>query len=169
MQARPKPRTGQSKAHRKAKEKKEKRYSGNATQTKHKAGQTKYKAKTNWPPGGGVELMDMRSKLGEWLTGDSLHALGDRYDGVVERVEDQQIRNKFTTKLAAQTVMVFQDGKQLVLNRKMIQILIGRWGATSEDWIGQQLAVACRPSERRDAKTGAPMWERYLPDEDGVE
>ena len=40
----------------------------------------------------------MTKKLGVWLTGAAIHALGDRYDGRIATVKEQPIRNKWTSR-----------------------------------------------------------------------
>lgn len=36
--------------------------------------------------------------LGVWLTGETVHAMGNRYDGEIANVTEQMVRNRFTTK-----------------------------------------------------------------------
>ena len=57
--------------------------------------------------------MDMSKRLGRWLSGATLHARGDRYKGVIASVEDQPLRNPFTTKTTREPVIVFADGMKV--------------------------------------------------------
>ena len=113
--------------------------------------------------------MDMSKRLGPWLNGATLHALGDWYEGVILSVEDQSIRNPFTTKTTREPVIVFADGMKAVPTIPMRHELIERFGPETGDWIGQTLVVACRPVERLDAKTGrtSVKYEKYLPPANG--
>jgi hypothetical protein len=63
--------------------------------------------------------MDMRKKLGVWLTGVTLHAMGDAYEGTIAAVEDREIFDRFKREAAVETVIRFSDGKLLVVNRRM--------------------------------------------------
>jgi hypothetical protein len=67
----------------------------------------------------GARTMDMRKKLGVWLTGVTLHAMGDAYEGTIAAVEDREIFDRFKREAAVETVIRFSDGKLLVVNRRM--------------------------------------------------
>lgn len=109
--------------------------------------------------------MDMRKKLGKSLSGQTLHAMGDRYEGIIAAVEDKALRNRFTTRTEIEPVIEFEDGMQIVLNRGMRYELIERFGPESDDWIGKPLVVSCRRVERTDSKTGELIvaWQKFLP------
>ena len=100
----------------------------------------------------------MTKKLGVWLTGAAIHALGDRYDGRVADVREQPIRNKWTMQTSVEAVLVFDDGKQLVLSHGMLVELMGRFGSESDDWVGHSISLGTRPAERK----GKVVWERFL-------
>ena len=108
--------------------------------------------------------MDMRKKLGVWLSGGAIHAMGDRYEGTIAHVVEHEVRNKWTTKTTVESVIVFDDGKQLVLTRPMKFELIDRFGHESDDWIGERIVLGCRRVDRTDPKTGNSevRFEKYL-------
>jgi len=108
--------------------------------------------------------MDMRNTLGVWLTGAVVHALGDRYTGTIVEVVRQEVRNRWTKRTALECVVVFTDGKQLVLNRGMQLALIERFGHESDEWVGRRIALTCRRLEHIDAKTGKLLvtWRKIL-------
>lgn len=114
--------------------------------------------------------MDMRTKLGIWLTGETVHAMGDRYEGVIAEVAEQMVRNRFTTKTGPVLVVVFTDCKQLVLNRTMQFELMERFGHNSDHWLGETIVVGCRRVERADSKTGQPIvsWQKFLQGDAGL-
>jgi hypothetical protein len=105
----------------------------------------------------------MTRKMGPWLTGAAVHAMGDRYDGIIAAVEEQEVRNRWTTRTSLEDVVVFGDGKRLVLSHGMRLELIARFGSESNDWLGQPISLGTRAAERK----GQVSWERFLypPDE----
>jgi hypothetical protein len=107
--------------------------------------------------------MDMRMKLGPWLTGGVVNAMGGRYQGTIGAVEDREVRNKWTTKTTLEPVVLFEDGKQLVLSPRTQLELIKRFGYESDTWTGKQIVIGCRAVKRTD-KNGQALvtWEKFL-------
>jgi hypothetical protein len=100
----------------------------------------------------------MTKKLGVWLSGGAIHAMGDRYDGTIAAVEEQPVRNKWKMQTSMEDVLIFEDGKQLVVSHSMRLELIARFGSESDDWIGQSISLATQRAERK----GQVIWERVL-------
>ena len=106
----------------------------------------------------------MRRKLGPWLTGAVVHAMGDRYEGEIACVVEQEVFNRWKSKTTLEDVIVFTDGMQLPVGRAMNFKLMDRFGYESTDWVGKRIVIVSRPIERTDAKTGeiSVSWERVL-------
>jgi len=77
---------------------------------------------------------------------------------VIAAVEEQPIRNKWKMETSLEDVLVFDDGKQLVLSHSTRLELIGRFGSESDDWIGKSISLGTRAAERK----GRVIWERFL-------
>jgi hypothetical protein len=108
--------------------------------------------------------MDMRTRLGPWLTGTALHALGGSYRGTIASVIEQEIFNRWTRQRTRELVIVFTDGKKVVLNRGMQLELIDRFGYESDNWIGCPIELISQPVERVDRRTGEAhvSWQKLL-------
>lgn len=108
--------------------------------------------------------MDMREKLGIWLTGSVVHALGGRYTGTIAKVIEQTVHNKWKGATTLEAVIVFEDGKQLVLNRGSQFELMERFGYETDRWVGARISVGSRSVERSDKKTGEVIttWQKFL-------
>lgn len=104
--------------------------------------------------------MDMRKHLRRWLNGPELRKLGDRYEGRIDRVTEEQVRNRFTGQKQIEPVIHFDDGYRLVPNYGMRVRLIEFWGDDTEDWIGHRLQVLHEPVT--DKKTGKTRWQKQV-------
>ena len=98
--------------------------------------------------------MDMRHHLKRWLNDAELRRLGDRYQGRIERVVEEPIRNRFTGNKQYEPVIYFEDGVRMIPNVGQRRALIEFFGPDTEGWIGYELVVFRASSERTDAKTG---------------
>jgi hypothetical protein len=101
----------------------------------------------------------MTNKMGPWITGAVIHALGGRYVGRIAAVEERTLYNRFTKRTAPEVVIVFDDGRQLVPSQGMRVELSTRFGTETDHWIGEWIALGARPGPVRNGK---PTWERFL-------
>jgi hypothetical protein len=99
--------------------------------------------------------MDMTRHLTKWLNDDALRLFGDCYEGVIDNVVEQWIRNRFTAERELQPVIRFDDGWSLIPNVSQRRALVAMWGAESDEWRGRRLQVYRHRKERVDETTGA--------------
>lgn len=113
--------------------------------------------------------MDMRNKLGVWLSGSVVHALGDRYAGTIANVVERAVHNKWKGQTTLEAVIVFEDGKQVVVTRGFQFELMERFGFDTNEWVGARISIGSRPVERTDKKTGEVVttWQKFLLPVDG--
>jgi hypothetical protein len=98
--------------------------------------------------------MDMTRFLKSYLNVPDLEALGGEYDGVIDSVTDEEIRNRFTGKKSFEPVISFVDGKRLVLNKGMLRMCLKWFGDESTEWIGRRVRVFLRRVESVNRETG---------------
>ncbi len=96
----------------------------------------------------------MTVHLRRWLNDKALTEMGDRYEGRIEDVVEQQIRNRFTAQKQLEPVIVFEDGWKLIPNISQRRALCEFWGPETDDWAGRVLVVYRHRQERVDAATG---------------
>ncbi len=99
-------------------------------------------------------MVDMRRHLRRWLNDTELVRLGGRYEGVIESVVEERVRNRFTAQRELVPVIVFDDGWRIIPNLSMRTVLIEIFGAQSDEWIGRRLTIFRRRIEQRDRVTG---------------
>ena len=92
----------------------------------------------------------MRRKLGPWLTGAVVHAMGDRYEGEIACVVEQEVFNRWKNKTTLEDVIVFTDGMQLPVGRAMNFKLMDRFGYESADWVGKRIVPIVRFPSKND-------------------
>jgi hypothetical protein len=105
--------------------------------------------------------MDMQKHLRRWLNDAELRRLDDgRYEGRIERVVEEPIRNRFTATKQLEPVIYFEDGLRLIPNIGMRRALIEFWGPNTENWIGRPLVVF--RASITDPQTGKTRWEKRV-------
>ena len=97
--------------------------------------------------GAGVRSVDMTKHLRPYLIVSALEAMGGEYEGVVEAVTEELIRNRFTGQKTFEPVISFVDGKRIVLNATMLRQCIEWFGADSNGWIDCRLRLFLRRVE----------------------
>ena len=112
--------------------------------------------------------MDMTRYLKQLLNDRELRRLGGRYEGTIVAVHAERMHNRFKGLTAEEPVITFHDGMRLVPNYGMRLLLIERFGAETDEWIGRTVIVVRHLVESSDRRTGevAGRWVRriLLPD-----
>jgi hypothetical protein len=113
-------------------------------------------------------MVDMRRHLRRWLNDTELIRRGGRYEGIIENVLEETVRNRFTAQREQVPVIVFADGWRIIPNLSMRTELIEIFGPQSDEWLGRRLTIFRRRIEQRDRTTGE-IRERfqkaiYVPD-----
>jgi hypothetical protein len=98
--------------------------------------------------------MDMTRYLKEYLTVAVLDGIGGFYEGIIDEVNNELLRNPYSKQRSEEGVISFVDGRRLVLNKSMLKACITWFGTDSEDWIGRRIQVSIRPVETRNRETG---------------
>ncbi len=108
--------------------------------------------------------MDMSKHLPHWINNTELRKLGGRYIGVIARVIEQIVHNRYAAQKQKQPVIIFVDGYRLIPNIGMRRELIGRFGEETDTWSGQTLVVSCQRAETVDSSTGVvrEKWTKHL-------
>ena len=98
-------------------------------------------------------MADMTRYRKKWLTDGELEKIGGEFEGVVESVTEELIRNKFKAQRSREPVVGFdQGGYRLVLNATLLDKFIRWFGAESDDWIGRRVRIYRRLVEVRNSK-----------------
>ena len=72
--------------------------------------------------------MDMRRHLNRWLSITVLSNMADgAYEGIIEKVSEESLNNKFAGQRQIQPVIKFTDGWQIVPNMTMRRASSRRW------------------------------------------
>jgi hypothetical protein len=98
--------------------------------------------------------VDMRRHLKSWLNDTELARLGDTFEGVIENVTEQEVRNRYTAARELHPIIKFDDGHVCIPNIGMRQALIGLFGPETDDWRGRRVQIFRRQVERTDKTTG---------------
>jgi hypothetical protein len=98
--------------------------------------------------------MDMTRYLKPYLTVPVLEALGGEYEGIIAEVVNERLRNRFKATSSDEPVIVFQDGKRLVLNKAMLQASLCWFGEDSARWPGRRIRVFLRRVETVNRESG---------------
>jgi hypothetical protein len=99
--------------------------------------------------------MDMRKHLRKWLNERALRdEFAGVYEGQIDDVFEQEIRNRFTADREIQPVIRFVDGWSLIPNVTQKRSLCAMYGPETDEWIGRRLEVYLHKIERADASTG---------------
>lgn len=96
----------------------------------------------------------MTRHLRRWLNDKALVEMGDSYEGRIQDVTEEPIRNRFTAQKSIEPVILFEDGWKLIPNISQRKALVAFWGPETEEWIGRRLVVFRHRNERPDAATG---------------
>lgn len=105
-------------------------------------------------------MVDMNRYQRRFLNEAALRQMdGERYEGIIDTVIEEPLRNRFTGTKELQPVIVFDDGWRLVPNITMRQALIAWWGPDTEEWIGRRVIVYRHRAERVIEKTNAVSGE----------
>jgi hypothetical protein len=113
--------------------------------------------------------MDMRRHLRRWLNDAELQRLGDRHEGTIASVTEEEIRNRFTATRQFEPVITFEDGWRVVPNISMRRALVEALGPETDSWIGRRIVVHRHAVDRTDEKTGTTKrrWQKrvYFPEQ----
>jgi hypothetical protein len=98
--------------------------------------------------------VDMLRHLRRFLNDTTLRELGDVYEGRIEAVAEELIRNRHNGTKTLEPVIAFEDGWRLIPNIGQRKALIEMFGPDTDMWIGRSLQVFRARLERIDSKTG---------------
>jgi hypothetical protein len=106
----------------------------------------------------------MTRHLRRWLNDAALRKLGGTYEGIVQAVSEETIRNRFTLTKQIEPVISFDDGWRVVPNITMRRTLIELLGPDTDAWIGERLIVFRQRLEFHDPDTGRTRerWEKRV-------
>ena len=112
--------------------------------------------------------MNLTRYLKQFLTVPLLQAMGGEYEGIIADVREECLRNRFKAASEEQAVVVFTDGKRLVLNKTMLLACIRWFGDDSKNFIGRRIRVFLREVATESRKTGQRrvVWQRAIACED---
>jgi hypothetical protein len=107
--------------------------------------------------------MDMKRFVPCWINTDELQRIGGRYEGVIEQVFEQAVRNRFTGVKKAEPIIEFEDGYRLVPNITMRRSLMERFGTDTDLWSGERIAIELRRTSRTDPfGVITDAWRKHL-------
>ena len=101
--------------------------------------------------------MDMQRHLKRRLDNSVLQEMGGSYEGIVVDVVDQKMRNPFTLEHELNPVIVFSDGKRLVPNIGILDVLIAHYGPETDTWAGRRIRIFLRPMTRKNPDDDGPL------------
>ena len=107
----------------------------------------------------------MTRHLRRWLNDKALSEhFNDSYEGRIDAVTEEVIRNRFTGTKQLEPVVIFDDGWRLLPNINQRRALIEFFGPETEEWIGCRLGVYRHCIQRPDAKIGLvkQTWEKRV-------
>ena len=99
--------------------------------------------------------MDMTKFLRRrFLTNAVLEDMGGRYEGVIATVAVEAVLNKWNLTKQEQPVIAFTDSWAWIPNDTARRVLIDAFGADTDDWRGQRVAIALVTITRTDKTSG---------------
>lgn len=98
--------------------------------------------------------MDFNRHLPRWLTTARVEFLGGQYEGVIDAVTEEPIRNKHTGETRPEPVVTFRDGERMIPNIGQRRALCESLGTNTDRWIGVRLRIFLRIDEHVDRATG---------------